>query len=131
MQGMVQNEVQVVQCECGAGLGGRPFGMQSENAPAIPAPTPPNGGQHPKTKGGGGMPAMPAVPSGPQSCPVVPSENARQRIRFFGGVFPLKAGAPARRRGPFVATHLCLLGLLAFQQRPRPMATMFLPDEPT
>ena len=87
--------------------GGRPFEMQSENAPAIPAPTPPNGGQDPKTKGGGGMPTMPAVPSGPQSCPVVPSENARQRIRFFWGVFPLKAGVPAHRRGPFVP-HICV-----------------------
>ena len=32
------------------------------------------------------MPAMPAVPSGPQSCPVMPSENARQRIRLIWGL---------------------------------------------
>ena len=56
-----------------------------------------------------------------QCPPVIPSENARQRTRMGGGVFPAKAptGAPARRRGRFVATHLRLLELLILQQRPR------------
>ena len=56
--------------------------------------------------------ALTAVPSAPQSCPVVLSENARQRIRFFGGGISIKSRRPGPPQGALRGHTSVFIGII-------------------